>query len=110
MNVVFTILFAFAIGFFVKQRGLAILVYLALDAILFTFQTLSVLLYWMSDGDGRLAFGPAPTTFPVEYSESDTWGYGVVNLVIIAVGVGLVVLGTKVAARRAAKRHSVAVA
>ena len=32
MNVIFTVLFAFAIGFFVKQRGLAIVTYLALDA------------------------------------------------------------------------------
>ncbi len=35
MNVIFTVLFAFQIGFFVKTRGLAIVTYLALDALLF---------------------------------------------------------------------------
>ncbi len=65
---------------------------------------------WPSDGDGMLAFGPAPTAFPIEYSASEVWGYGIVNLIVIAVGAGLVVLGTYVAKRRAAKRAVVSVA
>ncbi|MFZ2504580.1 MAG: hypothetical protein WAW88_18120, partial [Nocardioides sp.] len=93
MNLVFTILFAFAIGFFIQQRSLAIIAYLALDAIVFAYQSVAVLLAWMAD-EPPVAFGPSPTGFPVEYSQSDTWGYGVVNLLIIAAGVGLVFLGT----------------
>jgi hypothetical protein len=109
MNVIFTVLFAFAIGYFLSQRGLAVVAYLALDAIVFSYQTLGVLLDWMADNPPT-AFGPAPTGFPVEYSSSETWGYGAVNLVVILIGVGLVVLGTWVRARRTARRSVVAVA
>jgi hypothetical protein len=109
MNVVFTVLFAFAIGYLLRERGLAVVAYLALDAIVFAYQTLGVLLDWMAD-DPPTAFGPAPRSFPVEYSHSELWGYGVVNLVIICVGTGLVVLGTWVRARRTARRAAVSVA
>ncbi len=110
MNLVFTVLFAFAIGFFLKQRGLAIVAYLAVAAIVFSYQTLTVLLTWMAD-QPPVAFGPSPSgSFPVEYSGTETLGYGVINLVIMLVGVGLVVLGTKVASGRAARRDSVVVA
>ena len=97
MNIIFTILFAFTIGFFVKQRATAILTYLALDAILFTYQTVNVLHdSWLDQGR-------------VNVTDSTLAGYGVVNLVIIAIGVGLVVLGTVVSQRRAAKRNTVTV-
>ncbi|WP_298513854.1 hypothetical protein [uncultured Nocardioides sp.] len=108
MNIVFTVLFAFAIGYFVKDRGLAVVTYLALDAIVFAYQSLSVLLSWMAD-EPPVAFGPSPEAFPVEYSSSELWGYGLVNLVTITVGVGLVVLGTRIPARRTAQRTAVAV-
>jgi len=110
MNIIFTILLAFPIGFLVKQRGLAIVTYLALDAIFFTFQSVGVLLDWMANNP-PVAFGPSPKgSFPVEYSNGEYLGYGVVNAIIIAVGVGLVVLGTYVAKRRAGQRASVTVA
>lgn len=110
MNVVFTILLAFPIGFLVKQRGLAIVTYLALDAILFAFQSVGVLLTWMAN-EPPVAFGPSPEgSFPVEYSNSEYFGYGIVNAIIITAGVGLVVLGTHIAKRRATKRTSVTVA
>lgn len=109
MNVIFTVLFAFAIGYFVKERGLAVVAYLALDAIVFAYQSLSVLLNWMAD-EPPVAFGPSPSgSFPIEYSASETWGYGLVNLVVVAVGVGLVAAGSKVRTRRAAKQAAVAV-
>jgi hypothetical protein len=109
MNLVFTVLFAFAIGYFVKQRGLAVVTYLALAAIVFSYQSVGVLLSWMAD-EPPVAFGPSPQgSFPVEYSSSETWGYAALNAVIIAVGVGLVVLGDHLAARRAAKRDTVSV-
>lgn len=110
MNIVFTILFALPIGFFIKQRGLAIVTYLALDAILFSFQSVGVLLSWMAN-EPPVAFGASPEgPFPVTYSASEFIGYGVVNLIIISVGVGLVVLGTVLAKRRSADRDSVTVA
>lgn len=110
MNVIFTLVFAFPIGFLVKRRSTAILTYLATGAILFSYQSLSVLLDWMAN-QPPAAFGPSPTGgFPVAYSGSELLGYGVVNLVIFGVGVGLVILGTKLAARRAARKNAVPVA
>ncbi len=109
MNIIFTVLFAFAIGYLIKDRVLAVVAYLAVGAIVFAYQTLSVLLSWMAD-EPPVAFGPSPTGFPVEYSGSELAGYGVVNLVVIVVGVGLVIAGTKVRARRAAKQDVVSVA
>lgn len=109
MNIIFTVLFAFAIGYFVKQRGLAIVAYLALNAIVLSYQSISVLLDWMANRP-PVAFGPAPTSFPVEYSGSEFMGYGVINLVVTAAGVGLVLLGTRLSARREARRSAVAVA
>jgi hypothetical protein len=109
MTVVFAVLFAFPIGYVVRQRALAVVAFLAAGAIVFSYQTLGVLLDWMADNPPT-AFGPSPTSFPVEYSRSETWGYGVVNLVVFAVGTGLVVLGTWVRARRAARRTAVSVA
>ena len=98
MNIIFTILFAFTIGFFVKQRAIAILTYLTLDAILFTYQTVNVLHDSWLDHQGR-----------VDVTNSTLAGYGVVNIVIIAIGTALVVLGTVVAQRRAMKRNAVTV-
>lgn len=112
MNIIFTVLFAFPIGWFVKQRGLAVVGFLAADAILFTFQTLGVLLDWLGPTQGMsgTAFGPKPTGIPAPYSNSELTGYGLVNLVVIVVGVGLVVLGTHVAGRRSARRMVTTVA
>jgi len=110
MNIIFTVLVAFPVGFFVKRRGTAVLTYLVLDALLFAFQSVGVLLSWMAD-NRPVAFGPSPKGgFPVEYSNGEYLGYGVVNLVIITVGVGLVLIGAKVAARRTARRDAVSVA
>jgi hypothetical protein len=98
MNVIFTVLFAFGIGFFVKERGLAIVTYLALDAILFTMQTVNVLHDSWLDDQGRVTF-----------TNGDSLAYCGANIVIIAVGVALVALGTVVAQRRAAKQGAVSV-
>lgn len=98
MNVIFTVVFALTIGFLVKQRGTAIVTYLALDAIIFTMQTINVLHDSWLDDEGRITL-----------SNSESLAYCGVNLVIIAVGVGLVVFGTVVARRRAAKSNAVTV-
>jgi hypothetical protein len=112
MNIIFTVLFAFPVGFLVRRRGLAVVGFLAADAILFTFQTLGVLLDWLGPTQGMSgeAFGPKPSGFPVEYSNGELTAYGLVNLVVIVVGVGLVVLGSRLAGRRAARRTATAVA
>lgn len=107
MCLIFTVLIAFPLGFFVKQRGVAVCLYLALDAMLFSFQTLNLLLEWLSGSEH--AFGAAPTTLPAEYEGSDLLGYGLVNVAIAAVGVGLVLAGSRVAAKRAAGRRVVTV-
>jgi len=82
MNVIFTVLFAFGIGFFVKQRGLAIVTYLALDAILFTMQTVNVLHDSWLDDQGRVTF-----------TNGASLAYCGANILIIIVGVVLVLVG-----------------
>ncbi len=112
MNIVFTLVGALTIGYFVPNRGTALLSYLIADSFLFTFQTLGVLLTWMHGGGGiggAKAFGPFPTGFPLDYKESEVYAYGIVNLVIIAVGIGLTIGSNAFAAKRAAKKSVVSV-
>lgn len=110
MNVVFTVLFALAIGYAVRPRGLAIVAYLALDSVVLSFQTVSVLLSWMADRP-PVAFGPSPRgSFPITYSSAELLTYVLVNVVVTAVGVGLVVLGGRIARRRTARREAIRVA
>lgn len=103
MNVIYTVLFAFALGFFIKNTGIATAVYLAGDALVFGYQSVNLLLEW--GGGHKAAFGGP---FP-DHDTSGVVGYGLVNLVITVVGVGLVVLGARVAARRVAKKDVVSV-
>lgn len=106
MNIIFTVLAAFTIGFLVKQRAHAILTYLALEALLFSYQTLVVLLQWLGPEPGfeGTAFGPKPSSFPVISSSGEVIGYGIVNLVVVAAGVALTILGNRTAARRGQTR------
>lgn len=115
MNIILTPVLVVLIGLFVRSRLIATLLYLVIEAILFTFQTLSVLLAWMA-GDGgfggvseRGAFGPAPTGFPVTFDEGEVWAYGLVNLGIMAIGVALTVLVVTLRKRSRAKKSAVAV-
>lgn len=98
MNVIYTVLFAFAIGYFVKNRGVASALYLAGGALVFALQSVTLLIEWAS-GKNSKAFGDFP-----DYTASNVWGYGAVNLIITIVGVGLVLLGTRLAHKRAAKK------
>lgn len=115
MNILFTLVAAPLIGFLVKQRGIAVAAYLGAEAFFFAFQSLAVLLAWMAGGGGfsgaqdQGAFGPAPTGVPIAYQESELYAYGLVNLVIAAVGVGLVVGFSALARRRAARRNVIEV-
>lgn len=82
------------LGFFVRNRMAAFVAYIAAHAFVFTFQTLSLVMEWAS-GSSEAFGGPFPT-----YENADLFAYGLVNLVIYAVGLGLVYLGARLGARR----------
>ncbi len=112
MNIVFTILVALPVGLFVRTRRTALLVYLIADLFVFTFQTLDVLLNWMAGNagiGGAQAFGSSPDAFPIHYSAPDVIAYGIVNLIIVLAGIGLVLLGHQIRARRTAAKKVVTV-
>jgi hypothetical protein len=108
MNIIFAILTAFAAGYFIRPTKVAVAIWLAADALLFTFQTLSVLMAWLAHNPPA-AFGPHPTGFPISFDQTELIGYGVINLIITLAGVGLVLLAGKIRSRREAKRNVVAV-
>lgn len=100
MNIIYTILFAFALGYFIRQRATAIALYLAGGAFVFAFQSLNLTLEWI--GGSESAFGgPHPG-----YETSKVFGYGLINLVITLVGIGIVLLGVKLGAKRSARQTS----
>jgi hypothetical protein len=111
VNLVFTVLAAFPVGYLlghpVGRRASAVAVYLAADALFFTWQTLGLLLDWLA-GSGR-GFGPSAATFPITYETSEYVAYGAVNLLIVLAGVGLVLLGSRVRSQRTAKRDAISV-
>ena len=92
MNLVYTVLLAFPLGFFVHSRGIAVLSYLLAGSYVFSYQNTTVLLDW-----------------PANSSTSETIGYAVVNLIITLAGIGLVVLGHRIARRRTAKQTAITV-
>lgn len=110
MNLFFTVLAALPLGFLVARREVALMSYLLVDSFLFTFQTLDVLLTWMSGGTGvggGSGFGDSPTgAFPIDYVKGEVIAYGVVNLLITGFGVGLVLLGARLRSRREVRRTS----
>jgi hypothetical protein len=93
MELIVMILSAFPIGYAIKNRLAAFVVYIAVHSFVFTFQTANLLIEWAGGDDA--AFGPFP-----DASSTDVWSYAVVNLVIYLVGLGLVFLGHRIAARR----------
>lgn len=113
MNILVTPVLVVLIGLFVRSRLIAALLYLVIESIVFTFQTLMVLLSWMAGMGGfggateQGAFGPAPTGFPVHFSEGEAWLYGLANMGIMIVGVALVVLIVTLRNRSRAKKSPV---
>lgn len=109
MNLFFTILAAFPLGYLVTRRQTALLSYLIVGSFVFTLQSLNLLLTWMSGGSGlggSSGFGDTPSgAFPIDYSSSEVVAYGVVNAIITVVGVGLVLLGARIRARRTAQHN-----
>jgi len=86
MELILMVLAPFPLGFAVRNRTAAYLAYIALHAFVFTFQSLMLLIDWV--GGSQAAFGPHPNA-----SDSNVLSYGVLNLVIYLVGLGLVWLG-----------------
>jgi hypothetical protein len=106
MNVVFTILIAFPLGYFISRRSTAVITFVLANSFLFTFQTAFLIMKWV-DGDEH-AFGDHGLDWSTERSVQ-FYSYVVINALIIAVGVGLVILGHKIRERRTARRDVVAV-
>jgi hypothetical protein len=105
VNVAFTLLFAFPLGFLIRRRATAIVTYVLAESFLFTFQTAFLVMKWV-DGDPH-AFGDRGRDWSTEQYGMFT-SYLVLNGVIVGVGVGMVVFGSRVRARRT-RREIVAV-
>lgn len=97
MELLAMILLPLPLGLLIKNRVVAFLAYITAYCFLFTFQSTSLVIEWA--GGSTAAFGPYP-----EANSADVWGYGVVNLVLLLVGLGLVALGAKLRTRRTASR------
>jgi hypothetical protein len=91
VELLIAVLVPFPLGFLVKRPIWAYITYIAIHAFVFTFQSLNLLIEWV--GGSQEAFGPYP-----QASAGQVWSYGVVNLVIYLVGLGLVALGSRVRA------------
>src|SRR5690242_2911216 len=91
MELILLLLVPFPVGFFVRQRLAAFVVYIAAHSFVFTFQTMTLLREWV---------GGSTAAFPAEVTDFDTFPYGVVNLLILAAGLGLVWLGHRLGSKR----------
>lgn len=94
MELLIMLLAPLPLGYLVRNRMAAYVAYIALHGFAFTFQTLYLLLGWI-DGS-TTAFGPYPHA-----KGSEVISYGLVNMAIFAIGLGLVALGARLARRRA---------
>jgi hypothetical protein len=90
MVAIATVLFAFPLGFFLRNRTSAYVAYVAIFGYSFTFQTLYLLRAWI--GDNTQAFSANPEELPLSYL-AVTGG-------IYAVGFLIVALGHRLGARR----------
>ena len=93
MIAIVTVLLAFPLGYLVRSHLAANVAYAIAYLWAFTFQTLYLTRMWVGGDDS--AFPKDPDTLPISY--------GLVASAIFAVGFGLVALGHRVAARRAAR-------
>lgn len=100
MELILMIVIPLPLGFLVRSRMAAFLVYIAIHSFVFAFQTAILLMEWINGSTH--AFGPYP-----QASNEDVWGYGIVNFVIYAVGLGLVALGQRLRSRRGAQPRRV---
>jgi hypothetical protein len=96
VELIVLVLVPLPLGFFVHKRTAAFISYIAVQAFVFTFQSLNLLIEWV--GGSTEAFGPYPHA-----DKTEVFSYGAVNLVIYGVGLGLVVAGQRLARRRILK-------
>lgn len=94
MALILMVLTAFPIGLLVRRRPSAYVAYITAELFLFTFQSMGIVLDWVG-GETDALGGPFP-----DYEMEQYLGYGLVNLVIFAIGLGLVALGARIADRR----------
>lgn len=99
MNLIYTVLVALPLGFFIGRRGLAMIVYVLAGTWVLGFQHVAVILAWLAN-DQPIAFGPSPMSFPITYDDDQYAGYVAANLAITVVGLGLVALGVWLKERR----------
>jgi hypothetical protein len=104
MNIILTILIGFPLGFLIHSRRTAVISYVLVDSYLFTFQTAFLLMQWV-DGDDH-AFGTRGRDWSAMRTTQFV-SYLVLNGVIVALGIGLVVLGHRLR-HRATTRDTVA--
>jgi hypothetical protein len=93
MNLILIVVLPFPLGWFVRHRLAAYVIYLAAFNFLFTFQSVLLITKWV--GGSKNAFGGFPKA-----DSGDVYGYGLVNLLLFAVGLGLLTLGSYLATRR----------
>ena len=90
MELIVMVLAPLPLGYFIRQRIVAYLVYVGLHSFVFTFQTMTLTKAWVGGDTSGFAKDP----------NSVDWPYALVNLVIYGVGLGLVALGHRLAERR----------
>jgi hypothetical protein len=78
-----TVLFAFPLGFFLRNRTSAYLAYVAIFGYSFTFQTLYLLRDWV--GGNHSAFAADPEEMPFDYL-AVTGGIYVIGFLLITLG------------------------
>jgi hypothetical protein len=91
---ILTVLVAFPLGWFVRNRVAGFLAYGLLMAHLYTYQTALLVMEWVNGADA--AFAQTSSTSLLDVS----WGYLAVTSLIYAVGLGLVALGQRLRTRR----------
>src|SRR4051812_9563594 len=78
MELILLLVLPLPLGFLIKSRVTAYLVYVGVHSFVFTFQTLTLTRAWV--GGNTDAFEQDPNAVP--------WPYAVVNLVIYGIGLG----------------------
>ena len=96
MELLLMIVAPLPLGRFVRSRMVAVVTYVAMFAVLFTFQSMALVIDWA--GGSQAAFGPFP-----DATDQKVFEYGAINLIILGVGIGLVHLGARWRARREAR-------
>ncbi|TCO49142.1 hypothetical protein EV646_103120 [Kribbella antiqua] len=97
MIAIVTVLFAFPLGFFLRNRISAYVAYIAIFGYSFTFQTLYLLRAWV--GNNHSAFSPDPDKLPLDYLA--------VTGAIYVVGFLLVTLGHRLGSKRRNRTQAV---